>query len=128
MLTNEALMKNHKHQLICAVSIALTLTASLTFANTEQMHTTLARINTLLSQINPLINLAERQEDPNERVKFQFEVLRKDIADVQSGIAQALNRVSIQPRTVAPLSGDYLPSYSSNNTKKITTITNENTL
>ena len=121
-------MKNHKHQLICAVSIALTLTASLTFANTEQMHTTLARINTLLSQINPLINLAERQEDPNERVKFQFEVLRKDIADVQSGIAQALNRVSIQPRTVAPLSGDYLPSYSSNNTKKITTITNENTL
>ena len=102
-------MKNHKHRLICAVSIALTLMAPLTFANTEQMHTTLARINTLLSQINPLINLAQSQQNPNARVQFQFDQLRSDIANIQSGIAQAVNHVSIQPRMVQSLSGDYLP-------------------
>ena len=120
-------MKQQKYRLTCSTLIPLMLITPLTFANTEQMHTSLTRINTLLSQINPLINLAKQQEDPNARVKFQFEVLREDIARIQSGISQALNRVSIQPRTVAPLVGDYLPSDSISNTKKITTIIDENT-
>lgn len=118
-------MKQHKQRLVCITLITLILIAPLIFADTEQMHTTLARINTLLSQINPLINLAKQQEDPNTRVKFQFETLRQDITQVQSGITQALNRVSIQPRTVAPLSGDYLPPYLISNNESTLKVINE---
>jgi RAQPRD family integrative conjugative element protein len=89
--------------------LILLFVSSLSFASTAQMHTTLTRINTILNQINPLINLAEQQQDPNIRVKFQFITLREDVSHIQAGIAQALHRVSIQPRVVAPLIGDYLP-------------------
>lgn len=87
----------------------LLLFSSMSFANTAQMHTTLARINMLLNQLNPLINLAQQQQDPNVRVQFQFDALRHDVAKIQAGIAQAMHRVSIQPRIVQPLTGDYLP-------------------
>ena len=89
--------------------LTLITLSGISFADTSQMNTTLARISTILSQVNPLINLAERQQGQNARVKFQFNALRQDLASIQAGIAQAINRVSIQPRTVKPLSGDYLP-------------------
>lgn len=120
-------MKQKKYKLTYISLSTLVLIAPITFADTEQMHTTLARIDTILTQINPLINLAKQQEDPNTRVKFQFEALRQDISLIQSGIGQALNRVSIQPRTVAPLVGDYLPRYPNRNIEKLSTTTNEHT-
>ena len=98
--------------LIAVLFTSITL-CSISFADTSQMNATLARISTILNQVNPLINLAAQQEDPNVRVKFQFDALRQDIASIQIGIAQAINRVSIQPRSVTPLSGDYLPETTS---------------
>ena len=44
-------MKQQKYRLTCSTLIPLMLITPLTFANTEQMHTSLTRINTLLSQI-----------------------------------------------------------------------------
>ncbi len=87
----------------------LVTVSSVSFADTTQMHTTLKRIRMLLKQVNPLINLAEQQQGSNARVQFQFRALRQDVSRIQSGIAQAINRVSVQPRVVTPLSGDYLP-------------------
>lgn len=102
-------MKSIKRHSLLMSCLALFLMSGVSFANTEQMNATLARISRLLNQVNPLINLAEKQQDPNARVKFQFDGLRYDVAKIQSGIAQAINRVSIQPRVIKPLSGDYLP-------------------
>ena len=42
------------------------------FADTAQMNATLARISAVLNQINPLINLAQSQQNPNARVQFQL--------------------------------------------------------
>lgn len=89
--------------------ILLVMVISNSFASTAQMNTTFVRINTILNQVYPLINLAQKQQSPNVRVNFQFDTLRRDIARIQAGIAQAVNRASIQPRAVKPLSGDYLP-------------------
>ncbi|PIQ43243.1 MAG: hypothetical protein COV52_01880 [Gammaproteobacteria bacterium CG11_big_fil_rev_8_21_14_0_20_46_22] len=119
-------MKSIKNLSLVSSFLALLLVSSMSFANTAQMNATLARISTILSQVNPLITLAEKQQDPNARVKFQFDELRRDIADIQAGIAQAVNRVSIQPRVVQPLSGDYLPvSEAVLNKEKV--LTNEDT-
>jgi len=97
-------------QLLSLGSCTLLFASSACFANTDQMNATLARINMILNQINPLINVAQQEQDPNARVKFQFDVLRSDINKIQSGIAQQINLVSIQPRKVTPIAGDYLPA------------------
>ena len=94
-------------------AICLLALSSTVYASNAEMNTTLARINTTLNQINPLINLAKQQENTNARVKFQFDALRNDISRIQSGILKAINRVSIQQRTVTPLFGDYLPTQNS---------------
>ncbi len=105
----QSTMKFIKQYSLLISCFALFLMSNVSFANTEQMNATLARISRLLNQVNPLINLAQKQQDSNARVKFQFDALRSDVADIQAGIAEAINRVSIQPRIVKPLSGDYLP-------------------
>lgn len=96
-------------RLIISACITLTM-CQLSLANTEQMNATLARVSMILTQVNPLINAAEKEQDKNTRVKFQFEALRSDIEKIQAGIAQEVNLVSIQPRNVKPISGDYLPA------------------
>ena len=95
----------------CLISAGILLLASnISFANTDQMNATLARINMILSQVNPLITAAQKEQDPNARIKFQFDTLRSDINKIQSGLAEQINLVSIQPRKVSPLLGDYLPA------------------
>lgn len=89
------------------VTIGLNNTA---MADTAQMDATLQRISNILNLVNPLINTAEAEQNPNARVQFQFNALRQDIARVQSGIAEAVKHVSVQPRQVMPLEGDYLPA------------------
>ncbi len=101
-----------------SIVIVLLTIGSMSMANTAQMHTTLARINHLLAQIYPLINLAQQQQDPHERVLIKFDALRHDIARIQTGIAHIINRPSIQPREVIPLTGDYLPGSRVNVTHK----------
>lgn len=91
-----------------SLSVGLLCITTLTYADNSQMNTTLERINQLLNQVNPLVNLAQSQEDKDARVKFQFDALRSDIARIQAGISQAINRPTIQPRVVEPLAGDYL--------------------
>jgi RAQPRD family integrative conjugative element protein len=103
-------MKLIKKLSIIGAVLAMFICNGVAFAVTSQMNATLVRVSTILNQINPLINLAQKQQDPNARIQFQFDVLRSDIANIQAGIAQAVNHVSIQPRMVQPLSGDYLPA------------------
>ncbi len=97
-------------QFYMLAGVVLLMVTQMSFANTDQMNATLARINMILTQVNPLINAAQKEQDPNARVKFQFDRLRADIGKIQTGIAEEINLVSIQPRQVAPLSGDYLPA------------------
>ncbi len=96
-----------RYLLIFAISLA-SFAVQPSFADQSQMRETLTRIERLLNQINPLINLAKSQQDKDTRVRFQFETLRQDVSKVQFGIDQALHRVTIQPRVVEFLSGDYL--------------------
>jgi len=93
-----------------AVGGVLTCITSMGAAQTSLMNTntTLARIQALLSQTYPLINLAEKQEPQTSRIHFQFDTLRHDIAQIQTGIAKATTRIDLIPRIVKPLAGDYL--------------------
>lgn len=104
--------------IISALGVMLSVSIIHVYANTEQMTMTLQRISHVLQQINPLINEAQTEQGSNARIKFRFDLLRADIAKIQSGITEQLDRVTIQPRTVQPLKGDYLKQ-----TKKIKRVT-----
>ena len=91
-----------------ALGGVLACLTSIGAAQTSPMNTTLARIQALLSQTYPLINLAEKQQPHTNRIHFQFDTLRHDIAQIQTGIAKATTRIDLIPRIVKPLAGDYL--------------------
>lgn len=99
-------MQSMKYILIC-LALLIGIQASC-FANTEQMNATLARISMILKQINPLINEAQKAQNKQARIKFRFDLLRKDIAKIRIGITQQINHITIEPRKVNPLKGDYL--------------------
>ena len=103
------LKTNMKHLLIAGFCLAASSVSTFSFADTAQMNATLSRISHVLSELNPLIQEAAKEQDPNARVQFQFNQLQDDVARMQAGIAEAINRVTIEPRVEAPLSGDYLP-------------------
>lgn len=98
-----------KHVLVVSFCLVASITSTLSFADTAQMNATLSRISHVLSELNPLIQEAKKEQDPNSRVQFQFQVLQGDVGRMQAGIAEAINRVTIEPRVETPLSGDYLP-------------------
>ena len=103
-------MKRKLKQIIKLASIFLLATTNtLSFADTAQMNATLSRISHVLSELNPLIQEAAKEQDPNARVQFQFDQLQADVGRMQAGILEAINGVSIQPRVEPPLLGDYLP-------------------
>jgi RAQPRD family integrative conjugative element protein len=77
-------------------------------ADTDLENTDLARIVNVLNSLNPLIDEAERQQDKNARVIFQYDALRSDLNKIKVGIAQKLQTTSIEPREVVSIDGDYL--------------------
>lgn len=96
--------------LLCVLLLLVTGFSMKAWADTAIEKSDLARINAILSHLNPLINDAQRNQNPNARVKFCYACLRQDISKIQVGIAQGIHGVSIEPRAVVPLQGDYVPS------------------
>lgn len=75
----------------------------LSLADVDQENAQLARINNVLNAVYPLIDAAQAQALPNEKVQFHYAWLRADIASIQAGIAQKINQAPIMPVMVAPL-------------------------
>ena len=73
------------------------------FASLSQENAELSRINSVLNSIYPLIDAAQKQALPSERVHFHYDWLRRDIQSIQAGIAQKINAPAIAPRVVKPL-------------------------
>lgn len=67
----------------------------------------LARLSHELSALESLIAEAEAQATPDARIKFQYAWLRQDVQRVRSGIQDHVDGPRAEPRTLAPLRGDY---------------------
>jgi len=81
-------------------------------AKTKSMTHDLNQMDLILQQLSPIIDQAVKDQDPDEFVKFRFDVLRHDIEKIRTGIAEALLKTPVMPRNVSPLTGDYLePSH-----------------
>ena len=60
-----------------------------------------------LELLEPLLAAAKNAADPDVRVHFHYEWLRKDLARVRQGIQEHIDVPRAEPRTVVPLRGDY---------------------
>lgn len=78
------------------------------YADTEAENATLARIAHELDALQPLINEAQSEQPRYARVRFNYDKLRADVNKIKQGINQQLSNSPIEPRTIAPLSGDYV--------------------
>ncbi len=91
--------------IVAAVATALPLQAALADADAERE--ALARIDHELETIESLIRTAQSQANPDTRVRFRYDWLRQDLARVRLGLQEHIDAPRAEPRTFAPLRGDY---------------------
>ena len=83
------------------------LQSSLGLADADAEREALARVIHELELLEPLIAEAETAADPDVRIHFHYEWLRKDLESVREGIQEHIDAPRAEPRVVAPLRGDY---------------------
>lgn len=77
-------------------------------ADVQTENSQLARINSVLNAVFPLIDAAEKAAPKHRRITFHYEWLRKDVQSIQAGIAQQINQGPLEPRVIQPLTTDYI--------------------
>lgn len=93
---------------LLAASLMATLVHSTgVAADRDTERAALARLVHELDALEPLVQSAEAQADPDARVRFQYDWLRQDLARVRLGIEEHLNAPQAEPRQFPPLRGDY---------------------
>jgi RAQPRD family integrative conjugative element protein len=87
--------------------------------STEQEHVYLVQLINQLNAMLPIVRAAEKAQPKNQRISFHYSVwhdakgqkqngLLEDIQEIKRGIEEKLNAISIEPRAVTPIRGDYL--------------------
>lgn len=95
-------------KIIQIIILANIMFSSAIFANTETENAQLAKVIQILDSVNPIINAAERQKDPNQRIQFCYRSLRRDLEKIKTGITEKFTKQNFEPHRVEPLQGDYL--------------------
>lgn len=67
----------------------------------------LQRLADQLAKMTQLIDEAEARADPNARIQFRYETLRRDLSAVVKGIEEHVQAPRNEPRVVPPLVEDY---------------------
>jgi RAQPRD family integrative conjugative element protein len=98
---------------ILTLAITIAAVASLatpmpSFADAESERAELARLIHELEQLERVLQQAQAAADSAQRIHFQYDWLRNDLARVKAGIREYLETVPLTPRTITPLAGDYI--------------------
>lgn len=88
-------------------AFAIALQSPLAFADADAEREALARIIHELELLQPLLAEAKAAADPDARIHFRYDWLRQDLERVRRGIREHIDAPRAEPRSVAPLRGDY---------------------
>jgi RAQPRD family integrative conjugative element protein len=77
------------------------------FADSDAEREALARLIHELEALDPLIETAESQANPDARIRFRYDWLRQDLERIRVGIREHIDAPRAEPRTFPPLRGDY---------------------
>ena len=83
------------------------LASPLAHGDAEAERESLARIIHELEVLEPLLAEAEAAADPDARIRFRYDWLKKDLERIRQGIQEHIDAPRGEPRAVAPLRGDY---------------------
>ena len=83
------------------------LPLGLAMADPDGERAALARITHELQALQPLIDEAAAQADPDARIRFQYDWLRQDLDRIRLGIEAHIDTPRAEPRSFPPLRGDY---------------------
>lgn len=67
----------------------------------------LARVLTQVEQLKADVRAAQAKADANARVRFRYPDLLDDLEAIGAGISEHLLAPRTEPRSIAPLKGDY---------------------
>jgi len=67
----------------------------------------LLKIDQHLAELATLIEAAEQSADPDARIRFRYDWLRRDIATVRKGVQAHIHRPLAEKLANAELHGDY---------------------
>lgn len=67
----------------------------------------LALLANEIDALEAIVHKAEQNQNKDARVKFQYDWLRSDLAQMKQGVIAHINAPRNQPRKVAPLKGEY---------------------
>ena len=87
--------------------IGIALQSPSAFADADAEREALARIIHELELLEPLLVEAKAAGDPDARIHFRYDWLKKDLERVRQGIQEHIDAPRAEPRSVAPLRGDY---------------------
>jgi RAQPRD family integrative conjugative element protein len=79
----------------------------LAVADADGERSALAQIDHEIQGLEPLIDQAASQANPDARIRFQYDWLRQDLERIRMGIQDHINAPRSEPRTFPPLGGDY---------------------
>jgi RAQPRD family integrative conjugative element protein len=110
----------------CAFSTFFTAAAA---AGEQQEAIYLQQLLNQLNAMQPLIMAAQAEQPKDTRIQFHYTRYRdangrerngllEDVNAIKGGIEQKLNQVGAEPRTSAPIKGDYLPTTASTGSGK----------
>jgi len=94
------------HQLIPGLLVTV-ISVPFAIADADAERAALVRISHEFRAIEPLIDQAASQADPDARIRFQYDWLRQDLSRIQQGIQAHIDTPRSEPRTFPPLRGDY---------------------
>ena len=83
------------------------LASPLAHGDAEAERESLARIIHELEVLEPLLAEAEAAADPDARIRFRYDWLKKDLERIRQGIQEHIDAPRTEPRAVEPLRGDY---------------------
>lgn len=92
-----------KPLLLIATFVVSTTASASNYAERES----LAKLVHELDGLSALVDEAQGRANPDSRIRFQYNQLRKDLLMMRLGIQEHLDVPTIEPRSYAPLSGDY---------------------
>ena len=83
------------------------LQSPLACADADAERQALARIIHELEVLEPLLAEAKAAADPDARIRFRYDWLKKDLERIRQGIQEHIDAPRAEPRAVVPLRGDY---------------------
>ncbi len=83
------------------------LQGPLAYGDTDAERQALARIIYEIEILKPLLAEAKAAADPDSRIQFRYDWLKKDLERIRRGIQEHIDAPRAEPRSVTPLRGDY---------------------